>query len=234
MEEMTVVYFCVEKEGCGRKWRGGKWQYRITEEMMPVRCIIVWLPPFCCRKKPWKEAGLISYLQGLAIPKEGGRVYYLYGKEAGRLLGRQSEVLSAEWLLFMVEQCMMERNALVILQDREMDVVRLVEKYVASVRYIGIVTANGEEWEGMQEALAEEYGFLLDVAEEVRNLRIPQQSKALWVAGRELYGMNPVRLMPDSIWLSTDISNEEGKKICARGRNILYMDVGKLCHAKGN
>ena len=266
MEDLTVVYFYMEKEGCGKRWRRGKWQYRITETLMPgnraasrdraqpgsrtqpenreashdraqpgslitpIRHITVRLPPYSCRKKPWKEAELLSYLQGLAVPKEDGRVYYLYEKEAGRLLGRQPEELPVEWQLFMVEQCQPERNALVILQDREMDVARLVEKYVTGVRYIGIVTANCGEWEGLQEALAEEYGFMLDVVKDVRTLGLPPESKVLWVAGRELYGITPVRLTPDSIWLNIDLSNEEGKKICARGRNVLYVDVEKICY----
>ena len=292
MEDLTVVYFCMEKEGCGKRWWRSKWQYRITETLIlesltqpenreasrdriqpgspitPIRHITVRLPPYGCRKKPWKEAELLSYLQGLAVPKEDGRVYYLYEKEAGRLLRRQPEELPVEWLLFMVEQCMTgwrmaephmtercvtrqclsgqhmterclsgqhmaeqcqpERNALVILQDREMDAARLVEKYVASIRYIGIVTANSEEWEGLQEALAEEYGFLLDVVKDICSLRLPAESKVLWVAGRELYGITPVRLTQDSIWLNTDLSNEEGKKICARGRNVFYVDVACL------
>ena len=63
MVELTVVFFCVEKEGCGRIKRRGKWQYSIEESYVPhifpsengadsrIKRLIVHLPAYSCKKK---------------------------------------------------------------------------------------------------------------------------------------------------------------------------------------
>lgn len=240
MVELTVVFFCVEKEGCGRIKRRGKWQYSIEESYVPhifpsengagsrIKRLIVHLPAYSCKKKEWTEDTLQSYLQELAVPPESRETYYLYQEEAGRLLHRKTEPLPVDWLLLLLAHYQITFDALIILHEREMETEKLVTKYVKSTRYIGILTRDADEFADLKEMLLEEYGFLLDIASDIRGLCRPVAAETLIIAGENLYGITPARMPADCVWLSTDATGSEVGKLCSRARNVRYVDVKTL------
>lgn len=232
MEEMTIVYFIVDKEGQGRQKRRGEWQYVSDYREVPVKAgriklITVRLPAWCYRKRKWKEADWQAYLRGLTVPAEGRETAYLFAKEAAAALGRPEEPLSLEWQLFLIAQYQIAFTSLVILDDRELETEGLIEKYVQRTRYIGIVTPDEHLYRDMQETLLAEYGFLLDVSASFRGLRMPRKGKTLLVAGQQLYDVTPARLSAVS-WVSTDIAGEAGKGLCARAGEARYIGLRSL------
>lgn len=229
MEEMTIVYFIVDKEGRGRHKRRGEWQYYLDSGAIytkagPVKVIRVRLPAYCYRKKRWKRADWTAYLRGLSVPPEGREVTYLFSEEAAAILQRTEEPLSLEWLLFLIDRYHIAFDALVLLADREMETEALIAHYVRKARYIGVVTENQEEFEDQQEELLSEYGFLLDVSASIRELRIPMGGKLLIIAGCKLYDAAPLKL-PEGIWLSMDTPGEAGKGLCARAKEMRYIGM---------
>ncbi|MGN1148231.1 MAG: hypothetical protein ACI4TB_07395 [Lachnospiraceae bacterium] len=240
MVEPTVVFFCVEKEGCGRIKRRGKWQYSIEESYVPcifpveagadsrIKQLIVHLPAYSYKKKEWTEDTLQSYLQGLAVPPESREVYYLYQEKAGELLHRRAEPLPVEWLFLLLSHYQIMFDALIVLHERELETEKLVTKYVKNTRYIGIVTQDAEEFAALKEMLLEEYGFLLDIASDIRRLCRPAAAETLIIAGENLYGITPARMPAECVWLSTDSTGSEVRKLCSRARDVRYVDVKTL------
>ncbi|MBD5511065.1 MAG: hypothetical protein HDR08_07425 [Lachnospiraceae bacterium] len=229
VEEMTVVYFVMDKAGAGKRKRRGSWQYRIeTREKCgrggSVSLCKVYLPACSYKKKPWKEKDRSEYIQGLEVPSEGRNVCYFYEEEAKAFLGRKEEPLSLEGLLFLIWYRQIVFDSLIILQDRELETEELLAKYVRDTRYIGVVTGGGEELSEAKEELLEEYGFLLDISTELTGLHIPPKGSVLIVAGEELYGITPLQLPKGAIFVSTVVSGA-AKKLCARAKEIRYIDM---------
>ena len=232
MEEMTVVHFMTDKDGCGRRKRRGSWQYRIENRQIngsngAVCLFTVYLPAHSYKKKPWKEKDRTAYIQGLEVPQEGRNVCYLYDEEARAFLGRREEPLSLEGLLFLIRWHQITFDALIVLQDRELETEAILAEYVRDTRYIGVVSAGEETFSETKEALLEEYGFLLDTAAEFAKLHVPAKGKTLVLAGAELYGTTPLQLPSGTALVSTVVSGE-AKRLCARAKEARYFDVKSL------
>lgn len=232
VEEMTVVRFITDKDGCGRRKRRGSWQYRIENRKISGRddavCLFtVYLPAYSYKKKPWKEKDKIAYIQGIEVPPEGRNVCYLYDEEARAFLGRREEPLSLEGLLFLMRWQQITFDALIVLQDRELETEAILAEYVRDTRYIGVVSAGEEAFFETKEVLLEEYGFLLDVAAEFAKLHVPAKGKTLVIAGAELYGTTPLQLPSGTTLVSTVVSGE-AKRLCARAKEVRYFDVKSL------
>lgn len=228
MEEMTVVYFVMDKAGCGRRKRRGSWQYRIEKQEKcgrdgSIRLIEVRLPAYSYKKKLWKEKDRIEYIRGIEAPSEGRNVCYFYDEGARAFLNRKEEPLSLEGLLFLIQYRQIVFDALVILQDRELETEALLAKYVRDTRYIGVVAGSGEALSEAKEMLLEEYGFLLDISAELTGLHIPAKGNVLIVAGSELYGTTPGQLPAGAAFVSTAASGA-AKKLCARAKEVRYID----------
>ena len=232
MEEMTVVHFMTDKDGCGRRKRRGSWQYRIENRQIngsngAVCLFTVYLPAHSYKKKPWKEKDRTAYIQGLEVPQEGRNVCYLYDEEARAFLGRREEPLSLEGLLFLIRWHQITFDALIVLQDRELETEAILAEYVRDTRYIGVVSAGEETFSETKEALLEEYGFLLDTAAEFAKLHVPAKGKTLVIAGAELYGTTPLQLPSGTALVSTVVSGD-AKRLCARAKEARYFDVKSL------
>ena len=232
MEEMTVVHFMTDKDGCGRRKRRGSWQYRIENRQIngsngAVCLFTVYLPAHSYKKKPWKEKDRTAYIQGLEVPQEGRNVCYLYDEEARAFLGRREEPLSLEGLLFFIRWHEITFDALIVLPDRELETEAILAEYVRDTRYIGVVSAGEETFSETKEALLEEYGFLLDTAAEFAKLHVPAKGKTLVIAGAELYGTTPLQLPSGTALVSTVVSGE-AKRLCARAKEARYFDVKSL------
>ena len=232
MEEMTVVHFMTDKDGCGRRKRRGSWQYRIENRQIngsngAVCLFTVYLPAHSYKKKPWKEKDRTAYIQGLEVPQEGRNVCYLYDEEARAFLGRREEPLSLEGLLLLIRWHQITFDALIVLQDRELETEAILAEYVRDTRYIGVVSAGEETFSETKEALLEEYGFLLDTAAEFAKLHVPAKGKTLVIAGAELYGTTPLQLPSGTALVSTVVSGE-AKRLCARAKEARYFDVKSL------
>ena len=232
MEEMTVVHFMTDKDGCGRRKRRGSWQYRIENRQIngsngAVCLFTVYMPAHSYKKKPWKEKDRTAYIQGLEVPQEGRNVCYLYDEEARAFLGRREEPLSLEGLLFLIRWHQITFDALIVLQDRELETEAILAEYVRDTRYIGVVSAGEETFSETKEALLEEYGFLLDTAAEFAKLHVPAKGKTLVIAGAELYGTTPLQLPSGTALVSTVVSGE-AKRLCARAKEARYFDVKSM------
>lgn len=229
MEDMTVVSFVMDREGCGRKKRRGSFMYRVENRKTSGRsgtvCLFtVYLPTYSYKRKSWKEKEKTEYIRGIEVPEEGRGVCYLYDEGARVFLGRREEPLSLEGLLFLIRWRQITFDAMVILQDRELDTEALLGEYVRDTRYMGVVAESGDALAGTADALWEEYGFLLDVAVEFKRLHVPAGRKMLVVAGESLYGLTPQQLPTGTAFVSTVVSRE-AKKLCARAKEVRYFDV---------
>lgn len=229
LEEMTVVYFVMDKAGAGKRKRRGSWQYRIEDREKcgrdgRVRLCKVCLPTYSYKKKPWKEKDKREYIRGIEVPFEGRNVCYFYEEEAKAFLGRREEPLSLEGLLFLIWYRQIVFDSLVILQDREMETEALLAKYVRDTRYIGVAAGSEEEFSETKDELLEEYGFLLDISTEFAGLHIPAKGIVLIVAGEELYGITPQQLPGGAIFVST-VASAAAKKLCARAKEVRYTDM---------
>lgn len=229
MEEVTVVYFYMDMGASGRLRRRGPWQYGVEERNLQKRnCIIhvysVKLPGLLQKRKPWKEKEKQEYLRGLPAPGEGREICYFYEAEAEAFLGRRMEPPSEEWLLFLLRYYEVNFDALLILEDRELETEAWVRRYAGGTRYIGILTADAGRYEELTEALWEEYGFLLEVTGEAKGLHLPKKGTLLVLAGTELYGMTPSLLPPDTFWLNAAAQTAAGRRICAAAEKVRYLD----------
>ncbi|MCM1215234.1 MAG: hypothetical protein NC548_12025 [Lachnospiraceae bacterium] len=229
MEEMTVVYFLMDKMGAGRQKRRGSWQYRTERRERQgkdgsVSLYKVWLPAYRYKKKPWKERDKSEYIRGIEVPSEGRNVCFFYEEEAGAFLGRKEEPLALEGLLFLIQYRQIGFDSLIILQDRELETGELLAKYVRDTRYIGVVTENEGELAEAKEALFEEYGFLLEVSATLKGLHIPTAGRVLIVAGEVLYGITPQQLPRGACFVST-VTSGAAKKLCARAKEVRYADM---------
>ena len=228
MEEMTIVRFFVDKEKRGKEKRWGSWRYFVSAKSAlagkeQVHLIEVHLPGFFYKNKTWTEKQRRIYLEGLCIPEEGTDTYYLFEKEAEAFLGMKNNVLPAGFLRLLLQNCGIRFSALVWLNDGEEGREELLEKWVRHTRYIGVVSPEEliEEW---QETLWEEYGFLLEAAEEVSELHIPKEGRQLWITGRKLYGLKPDMLAQGAVFISTEVDGM-GKNLCARAKDVKYLDI---------
>ena len=163
----------------------------------------------------------------MEVPQEGRNVCYLYDEEARAFLGRREEPLSLEGLLFLIRWHQITFDALIVLQDRELETEAILAEYVRDTRYIGVVSAGEETFSETKEALLEEYGFLLDTAAEFAKLHVPAKGKTLVIAGAELYGTTPLQLPSGTALVSTVVSGE-AKRLCARAKEARYFDVKSL------
>ena len=228
MEEMTIVRFFVDKEKRGKEKRWGSWRYFVSAKSAlvgkeQVHLIEVRLPGFFYKNKAWKEKQRRIYLEGLNIPEEGIGTYYLFEKEAEALLGMKNKVLPAGFVRLLLQNRGIRFSTLVWLNDGEEGREGLLEKCVRHTRYIGVVSPEEciEEW---QETLWEEYGFLLDKAEEVSGLHLPAEYGQIWIGGKELYGLKPDMLARGAVFISTEVDGM-GKNVCARAKDAKYMDI---------
>lgn len=233
MEEFAVVYFMMEKEGRGKQKRKGPWQYRTEKKEIPceggmVLFITVYLPVFYYRKKKWTSETWTAYMQELPVPPQGEKVYYLYEEEAEAFLHRKPEPLPLSWQLFFISHYRIAFDSLVLLADRDIDIEGLTAKYVQNVRYIGVATADGSIFEEYKEALLEEYGFLLDVAEDYKSLHVPKKGPLLVIAGESLYGVTPVVLPQNCVWLSTAANGISDRRLCARTEGVRFFDMTRF------
>ncbi len=228
MEEMTIVYF-LKKESCAaRQKRRGGWQYYVEEEKIftPGGTLVLYkvqIPAFFYKKKSWKDKMLYAYLDGLAVPKQGEHVLYVYEQQVQEILHVNNIPLSEEWLIFLLgyyEPCF---TNLIVLTDRKFTTKRLVRKYVRYVHYVGFATEDAESCGEFCDELSEEYGILPQMAESVKGL-YPLTGSRLIVAADNLYGASPAWLGGKTVWLSA-VANDGAKRICARAREAIYIDI---------
>lgn len=249
MEEMTVVFFYVDKEKWGKVkprkkrrkvWKYGKarrktpaetWLYDVRrgtaageQEGVVLHWAKVYLPAYESEGEEWTGEGLAEYLRGLHIPPESRWVYYLPDRAAGKLLGRTAEPLPLEWVLCLINYYALRFDGLVVLQDREMDAEELVFRFAKGTRYIGVVTGDRNTWEEAAETLSEEYGFWPEVAERFQDLHLTG-SRILFIGGKKLYQATPSMLPPECVWLDTDVQGETGKSLCINGNNVKYIEI---------
>lgn len=229
MEEMTIVRFFVDKEKRGKEKRRAKWQYFMEVQVLKagegyLKLITVYLPGLAYKKKEWNAKMWTEYLQGLVVPPEGRCVYYLYEGGTKEVLGREEQGLSAEWVSFILQSRKVQFDAMVLLWDRETENGELLEKHVRHCRYMAVVTKREEDATHWQDMLWEEYGFLLEVVTEANLLHMPPNKNTLIVAGEELYGLVPGMLTPETLFVSTRRDNM-GKKLCARAKDVKYIDI---------
>lgn len=242
MEDLTVVYFVMDKEAAARQHKRRPWQYRVESRIIvskpaQVTLVRVYLPEYSlkkmvfkryCRKQAWTAGDWQQYWEGLPIPPEGREVYYYYEKQAQEFLGRRAEPLPWDWVLFLMAYYRVEFDALVLLQDRDMEAWQMVQEYAAVTRYLGVATSRPEDWQDMVESLSEEYGFLLDVSRSVKSLHIPLRGKTLVIAGEETYGAAPSSLPEGCIWISTDTEGGAGRNVCARVQDAEYIGMKRF------
>ena len=229
MEEITVVRFFMDKEKRGKEKRRAQWQYyvdstKIKTEAGSMKLITVYLPGGAYKKKAWTPKMWTEYLQGLALPPEGRYVYYLYEDGAGEILRRENEALPLEFVFFLIKSCKLRFEALVLLWDRETEGGDMLKAYVRNTRYMGVITDKAEYVAQWQDIFWEEYGFLLEVVGEAGALHVPRNGKKLIVAGKELYGLTPRMLLPGTVFISTE-TNGAGKTVCARAKDVKYIDI---------
>lgn len=233
MEELTVVYFVLDEAAAGRKKRRGDWIYH-TEQVeikrgsfiLPV--ITVYLPVYCRKKKKWEKEEWLSYFNSLPIPEESSRVRYHWQEEVGEFLGRAMEPLSFEWISLLLTYYQVTFTELVILDDRDMPTEEIVRHYVSQTRSIRVVTHDGEQYEELGTELYEEYGFLLSVVEDAKELHLKEnlmkelyienKETLLVIAGKNLYHMTPAMIPENAIWLCTEAESAYEKKIGVRAR----------------
>lgn len=245
MEEFTVVYFVTDEKAVGRKKKGARWQYHVEKESFAgrnaakqiVHFVTAYLPLYERRsrwerflgekkgRESWRTEELREYMEGLPVPAEGREVHYLYEEKAGAILGRTEEPLSAAWLFFLLDYCREGYDALLILQDREMEGEEILKRYVQEFRYIGVVAGEEESFQRLEEELEEEYGLLLHSGGSLKQVSLPRGEKILIVAGEKLYDAVPLLLPPESLWVSIKTTGTGGKRICARARNVNYLDI---------
>ncbi len=237
MEELAVVYFVMEKEGRGKKKRKSPWQYRTEKttvfcEDKAVLFITVYLPVFYYGKKKWTSEAWDAYMQELPVLQQGEKVYYLYEEEAEAFLHRKPEPLPLSWLLFLIGYYRLTFDSLILLADRDMDIETLTAGYVQKARYIGVATADSGMLEAYREVLSDEYGFILDVAEDYKSLHVPKKGQVLVIAGENLYGATPAVLPANCVWLSTAAGGISGRRLCARTEGARFLDI--TCFFKAN
>ncbi len=230
MEEMAVVRFVLEKEGRGKKRRRGKWEYHVDMERLHVSGIelvlyTVFLPFFCYKKREWTAEKFSEYYNGLPIPPQSREVYYLYQEEAGDFLGVSAEPISYDWLLFLIKHYQITFDALVLLSGAEIEMEDFIRRYVKDTRYIGIVAKEDEDVLELRENLYQEYGCLLDVAEEMKKLHIPSEGRKLAVSGEELHGAVPSMFKGSWVWISTNTDGKSASRLCARAKSVSYIDM---------
>lgn len=234
MENLTVVYFFMDMEKAAKKRKRDSWEYHIEEGTLPktkgkVSFYKIYLPRYYYKKKTWKKELWFDYMRGLQnVPSEGRGVYYILDEETQKSFNRGMEVLSFEWIIFLIELYQIQFDALVILWDREIETEQIIERFAKTTKYLGVVTNMVEDWEEYQDNLMEEYGFLLDVADSLKRLHIPENAKVLYITGQELYGTTPLSIQKNNTWLSTKMVDEEGKRLCARGKNIRFVSVEEI------
>lgn len=229
MEELTVVIFLWDKAALGKLKKRGIWQYHIEKQEIPCKedkviLYKVCLPFYERKKKEWSEAGKKAYLAELSVPWESSTVLYLYEDGTEEFLGRREEVLSEEWIFFLLRYYGVWFDALLLLEDRELQTESFIRYFVENTRYIGILTENPGEFSELSEELLSEYGFLLDVAGDIRGLCIPSGKKLL-LAGENVHGITPATLPKNSVWLSILPNGGEGKRLCARRNDAGYLDI---------
>lgn len=239
MQDMTVVFFTVDEEKCGcvrseegRRFRLRKkyvWEYHarsgtVVKNEAALHWILVTLPARERKKREWTPQSLEEYLEGLEIPPESRNVCYLPDAAAGRMLGRAPEPLSGDWVFFLMAYYKPVFDGLIVLQDREMEAEEIILRHARKTRYLGVATENPENWQDMVEDLSEEYGFLLDVAQEFKGLHFHGDS-LLVIAGSRTYQAAPALLPKNCVWLSTDVAGEAGRKICSGAEGVRYLSL---------
>lgn len=230
MEDMIVVYFYLEQEAVGKERRRHPWKYNINrktlvKEPVNVQLIRVFLPSHARKKKSWTSETWQEYWNGLPVPHQGRTVYYLFEEKVQQLLQWAVEPLPWEWVQFLMSFYQIHFDALVLLQDREMEAFQIVQHYAKDTYYLGVATSHPKEWEEMEEALSGEYGFLLDVSETLNGLHIPPKTRTLILAGEKVYGATPAMLPEGCVWISTDTQGEAGRNICARAKGVVYIGM---------
>lgn len=228
MEEMTVVRFLADKGKTAKEKRRGSWQYFVKKQILQTPCgslrlVTVQLPGKAYRNKKWKQQEWKEYLADIPVPPQDRYVHYLYDEEAKKMLCREEEPLSVEWLLFLMMPFGKAFDGLVLLWDRENETGELLEQHVRHCHYMAVVT-KGKEADSWQNMLWEEYGFLLEVTQEVRLLHLPAGRKIMFVAGRELYGLLPHMLPEGAIYISM-VTDGGGRNICQRAEDVKYLDI---------
>lgn len=229
MEGWAVVSFFMEPDACGRMKRRDPWQYHVEErdivfEGETVCLYKVYLPGYGRKKKPWRREEKDEYLRGLAVPKEGRSVCYLYGEGADTFLGRQQEILSFEWALFLLRFFKVQFEAMLILEDSAFLAEEWVRQFVRATRYVGILADRPENYEEFSEELFWEYGFIPQIDDACHKLHLPS-GKLLVVAAEKTYDVTPLRLPEGCVWLSLTPAFLEGKGICARTKGSTYLDI---------
>lgn len=244
MEEYAVILFSVEAAQSGRHRRREKWNYQVTTREYPdgrdrLVLVEVVLPGLGTKGKPWKPEEKAAYLSGICLPAEGRRVCYLYEKSAETFLGRKNEPFSMEWCLLLLRRFAQTSlgtagnenslpfapEVLLLVPDRFLNPEEWVWLFAQQTRYIGILTENPEVWEGLQEEVYEEYGFLPEVESEPDKLHLPDGSHSLLiVSGAAGGGIKPARIPHCGVWLSTVTGETEAKRIGSRLRHIRYLD----------
>ena len=229
MEEVTVVYFFMDMTAGGRLRRRGPWQYEVKERSLQKKnCTVhvysVKLPGLMQKRKPWREKEKQEYLKGLPVPGEGRETCYFYEDEAETFLGRKMEPPSEEWLHFLLHYYEIDFDALLILEERELETEVWVRQYAGGTRYIGILTADAGRYEELAEALWEEYGFLLEITGEAKSLHLPKKGTLLALGGTQLYGMVPSLLPAGTVWLNATAQTAAARRICAAAESVRYLD----------
>ena len=223
-----VVYFTLDQTATGRKKRKGNWIYHTEQRVIPCgsfRLLVttVYLPGFCRKKKKWERVEWLSYCNSLPIPEEGNRVLYYWQEDMTELLGRALEPLSYEWITFLLSFYQISFSELVILDDRDMPTEELISCFVSRTRVIRVVTGDKEQYDEISEALYEEFGFLLSIVEDAKDLRLNEMLEKsdetlLVIAGKNLYHLTPAMIPANTIWFSTEAESSYEKRIGMRAK----------------
>ena len=232
MEEMTVVSFFVNREGVAREknWRYEIWENMFRSQEFEMRYIQVWLPFWREKDTMWTSETQKEYLMSMPIPPQGRKVCYICDKETSILFGLKPEPFSLEWGLFLLEYYKVDFDSLVVFEDRELDAQELVLRFAPRIPYVGVVTKERWRWEEVEEYIASEYGYQIEVGSTFTKLH-PQGEKLLIWSGDEIRGLSPLTIPSGCVWL--DESSGMGQSHFAMSnykKKINRLNLEKFLH----
>lgn len=238
MEDMSIVFFYVDRKLSGRKrigkkWFGGwKWsreyEYRVSikEVDTGTGCLKVWCVglPSLETDTRWTGSGWKKYTAGLPIPPESRFVYYAPDKNAERMLGREREPIGLEWILALVEYYSIKFDGLVLVQDREMEAEELIRHFASSVPYLGVIKTFNSDWDEIEEDLSMEYGLTIDIQESYDKLHV-KGNKTLIVIGAKEDLPEEIVIKESNVLLFTGGRMDKGKRRELRRKNVTVVDM---------
>lgn len=238
MEDMSIVFFYVDRKQWGRKrlgkkrFGGWKWskeyQYNVYIKEMEIRTgsLKLWCVglPESETDMRWTGSKWKKYITGLPIPPEGRFVYYAPDKRAERMLGRDREPIGLEWILTLVEYYSLEFDGLVLVQDREMEAEELIRHFAASVPYLGVIKDFNSDWDEVEDDLSMEYGLTIDIQEVYDELHV-KGDKTLIVVGTKEELPRGLAVREGSVLLFTEGRLDKREREEYRRKNVRVVDM---------